>query len=110
MPFFFASWAPAWSIQTGRLSVFLLGLVCLAAGGRLRRHCFRMLGDHFTYDVRIAHGQHVVESGAYRYIRHPSYTAGLLILTGIGLGLGNWLSVAVAIFLPVLAYWYRIAV
>ena len=86
------------------------GIVCLVAGGQLRRHCFRMLGDSFTYDVRVRAGQAVVERGAYRYVRHPSYAAGLLLFGGVGLAVTNWLSLAVALLLPALAYVYRISV
>src|SRR5207244_11386939 len=80
------------SITSFRTPIYVAGIGCLVAGGLLRRHCFRMLGDSFTYDVRVATGQRVVERGAYRYVRHPSYTAGLLLLGGIRLALGNWLS------------------
>jgi protein-S-isoprenylcysteine O-methyltransferase Ste14 len=98
------------SVATGRRVMYAAGIVCLVAGGQLRRHCFRMLGDSFTYDVRVRAGQAVVERGAYRYVRHPSYAAGLLLFGGVGLALTNWLSLAVALLLPALAYAYRISV
>ena len=69
-----------------------------------------MLGTSFTYDVRVRDGQAVIEHGAYRYVRHPSYAAGLLLFAGIGMALTNWLSLIVAILPPALAYAYRIAV
>jgi protein-S-isoprenylcysteine O-methyltransferase Ste14 len=93
-----------------RLPLYVAGIACLIAGGLLRRHCFTMLGSRFTYTVRATSGQAVVEQGAYKYVRHPSYTAGLLLYGGIGLALGNWKSLAVSIFPLALAYCYRIAV
>ena len=98
------------SIATGRLALYATGIACLVAGGLLRRHCFRMLGDSFTYDVRVRAGQAVIERGAYQYVRHPSYAAGLLLFGGVGLALTNWLSLVVALLLPALAYVYRISV
>jgi protein-S-isoprenylcysteine O-methyltransferase Ste14 len=98
------------AIASFRVPVYLTGVACIIAGGLLRRHCFRMLGERFTFDVRAVPGQHVVERGAYKYVRHPSYTAGLLLFGGIGLALGNWLSLAVAVVPAVFAYAYRIAV
>jgi protein-S-isoprenylcysteine O-methyltransferase Ste14 len=89
---------------------YVLGIAFLLAGGRLRRHCFRMLGASFTFDVRAVHNQVVIESGAYRFVRHPSYTAGLLMGGGIGLALGNWLSLIVALVPAMCAYAYRISV
>jgi protein-S-isoprenylcysteine O-methyltransferase len=98
------------AIASFRLPVYLIGVACIASSGLLRRHCFRMLGESFTYDVRVAPGQAVVERGAYKYVRHPSYTAGMLLFGGIGLAHGNWLSLAIAIVFPSLAYAYRISV
>lgn len=97
-------------IASARVPVYLAGVGLLAAGGALRRHCFRMLGASFTFDVRVAPDQEVVQRGAYRYVRHPSYSAGVLAFIGIGLALGNWLSLAVVTLLPGMAYVYRIAV
>jgi protein-S-isoprenylcysteine O-methyltransferase Ste14 len=86
---------------------FCVGLVVLIAGSLLRRHCFRVLGAFFTGAVTIQPGHRVVESGAYRWVRHPSYTAALLLVLGIALCLGNWLSVAVSFVGSFVAYSYR---
>jgi len=91
-------------------AAYILGIVSLLSGGFLRRHCFRQLGASFTFDVRVAPAQAIVDTGAYRFVRHPSYTAGLLMGGGIALALGNWLSVAVALVPALLAYAYRIAI
>src|SRR5262249_9179669 len=45
---------------------------------------------------------------AYSVLRHPSYTAILLILAGIGISYGNWLSLAALIFLPLIGFINRI--
>jgi len=88
----------------------LAGVVLIAAGGVLRRHCFRMLGDSFTFRVRVASNQAIVDRGAYRYVRHPSYTAGLLLMSGIGLALGNWISLISVVVITAAGYVYRIHV
>jgi len=108
--FFVAGSVPRFTIVSFRMPVYLAGVACIAAGGLLRRHCFKTLGDSFTYDVRVGATQRVVDLGAYKYVRHPSYTAGLLLFGGIGIALCNWLSLAISIVFPVLAYSYRIAV
>ena len=97
------------SIMAFRLPIHLIGVALIAAGGLLRRHCFRMLGDSFTFAVRVRSGQMVVDRGAYKYVRHPSYTAGLLLMAGMGLALGNWLSLASTTLIAV-GYAYRIRV
>ena len=98
------------SFASMRLPVYITGVVAIVAGGLLRRHCFAMLGPRFTPSVKAAPDQAVVERGAYKYVRHPSYAAGLLLYGGIGLSLGNWVSLVLAVTPLALAYCYRIAV
>jgi protein-S-isoprenylcysteine O-methyltransferase Ste14 len=107
---FFAISVPALTISSFRTVIYAAGITSIVAGGWLRRHCFRMLGTSFTYDVRVQRSQVVVERGAYRYVRHPSYAAGILLFGGIGLALTNWLSLVVAVVPLAFAYAYRISV
>jgi protein-S-isoprenylcysteine O-methyltransferase Ste14 len=82
----------------------------MVAGSLLRRHCFRMLGSSFTAVVVVAPGQQMVERGAYRWVRHPSYSAAALVYAGMALALGNWVSVAIVLTAAVLTYGYRVRV
>jgi protein-S-isoprenylcysteine O-methyltransferase Ste14 len=86
---------------------FSIGVLTLVSGSLLRRHCFRVLGSFFTGAVMIQADHRVVESGAYCWVRHPSYSAALLIVSGTALALGNWLSVVVSFVVAFLAYSYR---
>jgi protein-S-isoprenylcysteine O-methyltransferase Ste14 len=92
------------------LWLFWAGVAAMAGGSLLRRHCFRMLGASFTGTVIVKPDQSVVERGAYRYVRHPSYTAGAAMFFGIGLALGNWLGLIVMVVLVAGGYWYRVVV
>jgi protein-S-isoprenylcysteine O-methyltransferase Ste14 len=89
---------------------FAAGLAIMLAGTALRRHCWRVLGKHFTGDVKAAADQPVIEDGAYRWVRHPSYTGGILMYLGTGLALTDWLSVVIIVGSGMLAYWYRVRV
>lgn len=101
---------PWGAMAASKLPAYVAGTTLLFGGGLLRRHCFRMLGAAFTGAVHVAPGHQVVEQGAYRLVRHPSYTGGLMMFAGIGLGLGNWASVVLMTVLPALAYGYRVGV
>ena len=92
------------------LPAFFVGTALLIAGSLLRRHCWRILGDSFTGDVRAREDQPVIDRGAYRWVRHPSYTGGILMFAGIGVALANWVSLAILIIVSVAVYSYRIAV
>ena len=101
---------PAFILHRGQKAWFALGLVVLLAGTALRRHCWRMLGKFFTGDVKAASDQPVIERGAYRWVRHPSYSGGLLMYLGTGLALTNWLSVLLVTGTGFVAYLYRVRV
>ena len=71
---------------------------------------FFVLGRFFTGTVVVSSDQQVIQAGPYRLIRHPSYTAALLMFTGIGIALGNWISVAVLFLVHCLLYGIRVSV
>jgi protein-S-isoprenylcysteine O-methyltransferase Ste14 len=104
------AWVPAFQFQAHRAAVFAVGVAVLILGALLRRHCWRMLGASFTGDVRASADQVVVTRGAYAILRHPSYTAGILLNTGIGIALGSWASAGIQAAASFAAYSYRIAV
>lgn len=72
--------------------VFFLGLGCMLLGVCWRRYAIHTLGRHFKGIVAIDPDQHLVQHGPYTLIRHPSYTGALLTMGGIGVMVGNWLS------------------
>lgn len=96
--------------RAGLIAGFVAGTALLVAGSLLRRHCFRVLGEWFTGAVTVRATQPVVDAGAYRWVRHPSYTAGAMMWIGIGLALGNWASVALLAAMSALTYGYRVRV
>jgi len=93
-----------------RIPLFYAGVALIIAGGLLRRHCWRILGEYFTGDVRAAEDQPVIDKGAYRFVRHPSYSAGMLLFAGVGLSLGNWIGCAILMATVVGGYLYRVRV
>jgi len=62
----------------------------------------------FSSVIRIQtdRGQHVVTTGPYAFVRHPGYTAGMLIIVASGPALGSWLAAALVVIfsLPFLLY------
>jgi protein-S-isoprenylcysteine O-methyltransferase Ste14 len=93
-----------------RWAIFGLGIGVIVVGAAVRLWAILTLGRWFTYDVRVTEGQVVVQTGPYRWVRHPSYTGILLVLLGIGLALGNWLALVVITLLPTIGLVRRIAV
>ena len=86
------------------------GTALLIAGSVLRRLCWRTLGRYFTFDVQVRSDQPVIDYGPYRWVRHPSYTGGMIMLAGVGVALSNWLSLLTLVLTSVVVYSYRVAV
>jgi protein-S-isoprenylcysteine O-methyltransferase len=87
-----------------------LALALFVAGLALRWYAILYLGRLFTVNVAIAADHPVIDSGPYRYIRHPSYSGALLVFLGLGLSFGNIVSLLLALVLPWLALSRRIAI
>lgn len=94
----------------GRVPLFAAGVVLIFLGSLLRRYCFRTLGQYFTGDVRARADQPVIRGGPYRLVRHPSYTAGTMMFTGIGLALGSWFSFVLLTIAGIATYVYRVMI
>jgi len=101
------AWLPWLRIRNPRLALWV-GTLVLLAGFLVRRHAMRALGKCFTAAVSVAPDQPLVQSGPYRWIRHPGYAGGFAMFLGIGLALGSWLSVLVFVIEILLVYTPRV--
>jgi protein-S-isoprenylcysteine O-methyltransferase Ste14 len=110
MAAFIVARLPMFLIVRGQKACFAVGLAALLGGSLLRRHCWRILGKYFTGNVKVAADQPVIQAGVYRWVRHPSYTGGMLMYMGTGLALTNWLSVLIITVAGFAAYVYRVRV
>jgi protein-S-isoprenylcysteine O-methyltransferase Ste14 len=93
-----------------RIILYFIGLALMVIGFLIRIWAIRVLGDYFSASLETKPGQQVVKHGPYRLIRHPSYAGALLLCCGFGLAQQNWLSLAAAVVLPLIAFIYRITV
>jgi protein-S-isoprenylcysteine O-methyltransferase Ste14 len=86
------------------------GVGLMAAGLILRQWAVFSLGRHFSVVVAIESDHQLIQSGPYRWLRHPAYTGGLLAAMGMQLIMGNgWtLLLSVLMLLPAFAYRMRI--
>lgn len=96
-------------ISTGAWPLFFVGLALMATGIAIRWWAIIVLGRFFTPDVRVQQDQTVVDRGPYRWVRHPSYTGLITCFVGLGLALGNWLSLVVLFVVPIAGLAVRIA-
>jgi protein-S-isoprenylcysteine O-methyltransferase Ste14 len=85
-------------------------MVVILLGTALRWWAIFTLGRYFTIDVAVRSTQSVVQSGPYRFVRHPSYTAILIMLLGVGMALANWASLVVILAGGLIGLLYRVRV
>jgi protein-S-isoprenylcysteine O-methyltransferase Ste14 len=95
---------------SARWPVFIVGVAIMLLGIGLRQWAVLTLGQFFTVQVRVRDNQTVVDSGPYRFVRHPSYSAIIITFVGMGVALENWLSLLVVIVVPTIGLVLRIRV
>lgn len=93
---------PGWSL--------LVGVPLMAIGLGTRLWALTTLGRFFTMPITLADDHRIVRDGPYRWLRHPSYTGGLLTGVGMPLVLGTTLGLAVTIVALAAVYVYRIRI
>lgn len=100
----------AGQIGDGARALRIAGLLLIVCGLVIRWISILTLNDQFTVDVSITKNHRVITTGPYRFVRHPAYAGSLMSFIGLGLSLGNYVSMMV-LFLPICsAFLYRIHV
>lgn len=66
-------------------NIIILGIVLVVIGWFLRAQSIMKLKDFFTMEINANENQEIINTGMYRYIRHPSYLGILLMFTGFPL-------------------------
>ncbi|MGH7665897.1 MAG: methyltransferase family protein [Candidatus Dormibacteria bacterium] len=85
------------------------GGVLMALGMALRWWAVRVLGRHFTVRVTTSADQRLVQTGPYRWLRHPGYAGALLTVAGCLCCCADIISITL-LALPAAAYAMRVAV
>ncbi len=94
----------------GRLGWEIAGVAVMWLGLALRVWAIAVLGKAFRTTVEVDPDQAVVDRGPYRWIRHPSYAGGLLLVIGFGVAAANWISLLLLVIVPFYAMSRRIDV
>lgn len=81
----------SWSFVSIPFWFHWMGLGLLLCATCLLLFLFRAIGKNITDTVGIKKDHELITTGPYRYIRHPLYSASVLVFFGFGLLLGNWL-------------------
>ncbi len=102
--------APGFNIRGSYPAYFAIGILLVWAGILFRFRSIQTLGRLFSTQLVVQEQHELVTTGPYEHLRNPSYTAALVTFIGLGLGIGNWLSVAALFVAPLVVYVFRIRV
>jgi protein-S-isoprenylcysteine O-methyltransferase Ste14 len=91
-------------------TLFAIGMVLVVIGFIIRIHSILTLNQYFTYSVAKVENHKLIETGLYKFIRHPGYLGQLIIFVGISTSISNWLSILLMMIPISLVYLHRINV
>ena len=96
IPLFVGAWLVAgldtrfgWSVVPSPVKFAALGCIVLGMGLNI----WTVVTNPFASSVirvQTERGHHVITTGPYRFVRHPMYLGGMLMLLFGGLALGSW--------------------
>lgn len=85
-----------------------IGLILIIAGVVVRFTAIRTLGKFFTVNLAIDSEHRLIDTGLYKYIRHPSYTGSLLSFLGLAVYFNNWICLPVILVPIITVFIFRI--
>jgi protein-S-isoprenylcysteine O-methyltransferase Ste14 len=85
-----------------------MGVAIMISGVIFRQYAISTLGKFFTSTIQIKKDHELIQTGPYRYIRHPSYLGILIISLGLGIAMANWISLILCIVLPTIGLMQRV--
>lgn len=83
--------------------LFFLGVVIHLTG-------ILTLKKQWSLVVAVSDDHQLIDTGIYKFIRHPIYAAIFLELLGFSLALANWIPILIIVFPNILSFGYRICV
>ena len=91
-------------------TLFGIGMVIFVIGLLIRIHSILTLKQFFTYSVSKVENHKIIETGMYKFIRHPGYLGQLIIFLGISFSISNWFSILFMMLPVAIGYLYRISI
>lgn len=79
--------------------LFYLGVIITTIALIISLWAIKQWGKFFSYDIAVFEEQGVIETGPYKYIRHPLYSSTIWFFVGLSLILETPLSLISPIFL-----------
>jgi protein-S-isoprenylcysteine O-methyltransferase Ste14 len=85
------------------------GLALCVSGAFLACYARRILGRNWSGIVQLKQDHELIQSGPYRYVRHPIYTGLLLLFLGTAVMVGEWRGLA-ALAIVFVSFWRKLRI
>jgi protein-S-isoprenylcysteine O-methyltransferase Ste14 len=102
--------ALVFSTTPSSVAVLALGGLVFVGGVLFRLRAITELGRFYSHRVRVAATHRIIDSGPYRFVRHPAYTGMLAAHLGFVMVFFNWASLACLVGLLLVGIVLRIRV
>lgn len=91
-------------------ALLIASLLCLVIGDGISWWGAFALGRNFRVDAAVGEAGTLVQSGPYRFIRHPIYLSMLFVLVGTGILICPWYLLCLSVFVFLAGTAFRIGV
>ncbi len=98
------------SLWQGPSAFHYAGLAVFILGGALRLRAIRTLGEYYSHTVRKIEGHRIVDTGPYRFVRHPAYAGMILAHVGVVMFFFNYYTLFIFLCLLVPSIVTRIVI
>lgn len=87
--------------------VYSLGLALCLLGAALAIWSRHLLGQNWSLSVQLKMEHELIQSGPYRFVRHPIYSGLLLLFIGNALMVGDWRGI-LAVAIVFVSFWRKL--
>lgn len=87
-----------------------LGTVLLLFAIVFKLLVMKQLGSSYSIDVGVISGNKLYKEGVYRYIRHPGYSADMIVFCGVALVMFTPLNSLFVLLLPIIGVVIRVGI
>jgi len=108
-----AAFLPRWfrvAVLPGPPFIAWLGVALGVCGIAVRLWAVLTLRERYSRTLLIQEKHTIERGGPYHWVRHPGYLGSLLVLNGIAIASGNWITLACSLAATLAGYSYRIRV
>ena len=103
-----ALWLPNWLPRTLLMQIISLALVIISVGFFISAR--RETRKNYSGHLRVTDTQELIQSGPYRFIRHPAYLSYIMMSLGIAMGYSSLIGVCAVPLILLPGFIFRIRV